>query len=152
MIPSNLAPGQPQAVGLGAQGVLDKSAVSRFNNTRIAASNSGKSIAAQQPQVPNANRGSVRQMVSQGPSQVTAPTATPFMGGGTATPQVNAEAKPVGNLQPEDLALEYFLSSPDVQEALSKEKLKQYFKGNDPVGAEATVARDVLQSVVSRVT
>lgn len=149
-------PGAAGAVGLGVS-TGNKSADTRFKNNQAVA----------QGLVPAVNNGSPIKRVSasgQGPkgynqntpmptgnqqSMVPAPNMMGNVSGG-ALPQVNAPAQ--SQVQPEDLALEYFLSSPEIQEALSKEKLKQYFKGNNPEGAEGTVARDVVQSVISRVT
>ncbi len=145
-------PGAARAVGLGAQ-TGNASADTRFQNARINAKNSNLSSAAKAPAINNGpSRPSIKQFVppSQGPSGYSQgvqaqPSPVSQLAGGD---QVSAEAPPM--VHPDDLALEYFMSAPEVQEALSREKLKQYFKRNNPLGAEATVARDVVRSVVSR--
>lgn len=150
-------PGAARAVGLGAPQTGNSSADARFRNSQIAAKNSNLSSAAQIPVPQNRAKPSskVSQVVSntpsQGPMGYSQGMAVPNLPGGQVG-MVNQGSAPLGDIQSEDLALEYFLSTPEVQEALAKEKLKQYFKRSNPEGAEATVVRDVIQSVVSRVS
>lgn len=132
------------------------SAETRFENDQLKAKRQSLTPAAQAA-VPlkatpaRVSTAPVRSVPTQGNSimNINSNTILP------SSPAVNQSVVPQQQFSLEDVqadaAFEYFLSSPELQTAVSTAKLRQYFKRDNPAGAEATLARGVMQSLISHV-
>lgn len=150
-------PSAAGAVGPRQSGNV-QAAQTRFNNDRIKAKRQGLNQSAQNamPLQNNVKQGLRAPMQNRSAPRgdITNLVSNVGVGDNRLNPVgVNqAPVEPQVSLEDmeADSAFEYFLSSPQLQQAISTAKLRQYFKRDNPAGAEATLAMDVVQSMLSR--
>ncbi len=139
---------------------MDPRAQKRFDNdrTRAAANSLATQAARLSAPKPNVQQNNARQPVApvenqqmpQQPVQSSMPVQQQPVNNQPVTQQ------PVRQQAPQELAmtienninLEKFLSSPEVQQSMARARLRQYFKRNDPNGGVQDVGLDALSHLL----
>lgn len=137
--------------------LMDPKAQKRFDNDRVRAAQANlTSPAAKSSLHTSVNRGVNR---TPGKPQMEAPPVNLLGGNTPGVPQVTAGMSP-GNLGganetmdieqtlKNDLDLDMFLSSPELQQSMARSRLRQYFKRNQPSGAQFDIASDALGNLL----
>lgn len=140
------------------ENTMDPRAAKRFNNDRTRAAQSALMGQSAKSSIPDPSmRGASNRpqaMQQQQPVQQM-PQANPPMQQHTA--QLPGQSAPdvasIPQFSPEEtiqnnMDLEKFLSSPEMQQSIARSRLRKYFKRNDPSGVANDVAADALQSML----
>jgi hypothetical protein len=136
---------------------MNPSASKRFENDRTRAAQSALIGQAAKQSIPNPS-GSPRpapQSSMQPPQQAMPKRLTNAMGGQPPAlpqmPQMGAQQPqqidPIQTMKNE-IELEQFLGSPQIQQAIARSRLRKYFKRNNPSGGVADVASDALNNLM----
>lgn len=141
----------------GANG-MDPKAQKRFDNDRTKAAQSALMGQAAKQAIPNpsarprVNSSAVslqQNSVSSTPGgfSPSATQAAPVSGPQQQSPVMQPQFTVQETIQ-NDMDLESFLSSPTVQQALSRSRLRKYFKRNNPSGVVNDLAADALSNLL----
>lgn len=130
---------------------MDPRAAKRFANDRTKAAKSTLLSQSAKSSIPNPSMNRVssgqRPAPMQQQPQQTSPMSSISSVPGTPmapmAPPISVE-ETIDN----DLALEKFLSSPEMQQSIARSRLRQYFKRDDPSGVVTDVAADALQNML----